>query len=85
MTNIADIIRTITNEPPGYARLREFCGQVEAGQVPDGELLQELAAAFRAMLAEDGLEKQRRAFTKAMQMHRRKGLNQPTAAEQATN
>ena len=58
------------SKPLGYLRLLSFCEQVEAGQVPDKQLLQDLAAAFRLFIQAQTLEKGQSAFSDAMNLKR---------------
>ena len=75
--------RVILSEPPGYVRLLRFAEQVEQGNTPDKDILQDLADAFRQMMAEETKKKRPAVFMRAMHLHGSKGNKQPTAEKES--
>jgi len=71
-------LRVLFGEPPGYSRLLKFAELVEQGETPDKEILQDLAAAFRKMLAETTIKRRPAVFTEAMNLQGQKGKKPPT-------
>jgi hypothetical protein len=66
-------IFSLTERPPGYLRLLDFCYQVESGKTPDQELLNDLAAAFRELITADTLKKGLPAFAAEMELKGKAG------------
>ena len=56
------------SKPPGYMKLLRFCEQVESGEVPDNETLQDLAKAFRKFIDAETLTGGQSAFADLMDL-----------------
>ncbi len=80
-TDLLEALRIAFQENAGYQKLYEFCRQVDDGEVPDQQILEDLAEAKKKMLAEKSLKKRPAIFRDAMSLRGRKGLKPPTAAE----
>jgi len=66
-------IFSLTERPPGYLRLLDFCYQVESGKTPDQELLNDLAAALHKLITADSLKKGLPAFAAEMELQGKAG------------
>jgi hypothetical protein len=62
-----------SQRPPGYGRLSSFCEQVEAGQAPDPELLNELADACRQLIEAPNLKAGQSAFSAVLDLKSKAG------------
>lgn len=76
-------MKQLLDDPPGAGRLRAFVAAVERGETPDPDILQTLAVAFRAVLAEQDRKKRGAVLLRALELTGSKGRKLPTEAEAA--
>ena len=77
-----EVFRLAFEKPPGYMRLLQFCKQVEAGEVPDNEMLQDLSKAFLKFIEAKTLAGGQSAFADVMEL-KQKDKSRPKTAKAA--
>jgi hypothetical protein len=82
MTNpMLEGLSMLSQRPPGYWQLLQFCRRVEAGKTPDQETLDDLAKAFRELIDKDNLKVGLAAFAGAMELKGKPGRRESNAVD----
>ena len=64
------------NRPAGYEKIQRFCDAVDAGKIPDAELLSELSKALKEISNEQDRVKGLAAFGKKIGLNKKRGVEQ---------